>query len=317
MTESALIQAWRQALENHAQGFSLVDANHPLQFYIGVTESGHPRVVVRSYSKPRSLTLSEVVLVERFEDEGGMWNLSFIVQDQNFDEVFLRLIDDLHTRTAECQNESSALDRLNLVLDQWRRLLKPRPSGVLSMEELRGLVGELWLLTHAFNSSRPIAAAISGWLGPMGLPQDFWYPDSGYYEAKSIGPATTRIKISSEQQLDTNELELLILLVGNTPESAPGAINLPTLVARVLEALAETAESPKEFNDRLARLGVDPAATFYHDTWFVVSRLTSYKVGPSFPAIRATLIPSGVERVTYQIDLSSVDEFKLYVTEVT
>ena len=123
-----------------------------------------------------------------------------------------------------------ALDRVGTVFDEWRRLLKPRPSGLLSMDELRGLVGELWLLLGEFSNARTIGAALEGWLGPMGLPQDFWYPEDGFHEAKSIGPGATRIKISSESQLDADDLELLVLLVGSTDEKATGAVNLPTLV---------------------------------------------------------------------------------------
>ena len=40
--------------------------------------------------------------------------------------------------------------------DEWKRLLRARPTGVLSLEELRGLVGELWLLLNRFAASMPI-----------------------------------------------------------------------------------------------------------------------------------------------------------------
>ena len=316
MTDSDLITAWRKHLAEADAGLHLAGTSHTLQIFIGKTETGAPRVVIRSSAKPTKPALSNVVHVERFEDQSGKWNLSFTLQDRKFDEVFLRLTDDVHARSADATNEQVALDRVSVVIDEWRRLLKPRPSRLLSMEELRGLVGELWLLLEIFSKTRTINAAIEGWLGPLGLPQDFWYEEDGFHEAKSIGPATTRIQISSESQLDAADLELLVLLTANTDEQTPGAVNLPTLVTRVGAALVEAAASHDTLNERLERLGVNLAEAFYHDTWFVVTEVTSYDTGPAFPAIRASSLPFGLSRVRYQIELSAIEDFKRYSTEM-
>jgi hypothetical protein len=316
MTESDLITTWRQHLAAASAGLHLADASHPLQIFIGRTDLAAPRMVIRTSTKPVKPVLSNLVVVERYEDQSGKWNISFTLQDLKFSEVFLRLVDDLHARSAKAANEQVALDHVNVVIDEWRRLLKPRPAGLLSMDELRGLIGELWLLLGECSKQRAIGTALEGWLGPLGLPQDFWYPDDGYHEAKSIGPATTRIKISSELQLDAQDLELLVLLVGNTDEQTVGAVNLPLLANRVLGALADAAESPDPLNDRLQRLGVDLSEAFYQDTWFVVTRVTSYAVEPGFPAIRASELPEGITRVAYQVELAAVEDFKRYSTEV-
>lgn len=315
MTDT-LLASWRQYLSSSDAGLHLVDSHHPLQFFIGKSDTGRPRIVIRSDVKPQMLTLSNVVLIDRFEDQSGKWNISFALQDEKFDEVFLRLADDMHSRSAGAPNEQVALDRVGVVVDEWRRLLKARASGVLSMEELRGLVGEMWLLLSRFSDTRSMTSTIDGWLGPMGLPQDFWYAESGYHEAKSIGPATTKLKISSEYQLDAEELELLILFVGNCDERVPGALNLPTLVARVMAQLAAAGDSDEAFQLRLQRLGVDASQAFYQDTWFVVERVSAYDAGGEFPAIRASSLSTGISRVTYQIELAQIAEFLRSTTEV-
>lgn len=316
MNDSSLISSWRRHSASAGSGLYLVDAGHPLEFYLGRTEQGRPRVVIRTSEKPPALTLSNVVRVERYEDQSGKWNFDLSVQDKKFDEVFLRLVDDMHARSAVAPNERVAIDRVGVVIDEWRRLLKPRASEVLSIEELRGLIGELWLVIYEFSKVRSIIASIEGWLGPLGLPQDFWYAEDGYHEAKSIGPATTHIKISSENQLDATDLELVVLLVGSTDDQSPGAINLPMLTDRVLAALSEEGASPEHFNERLTWLGVDLSEPFYNDTWFVVSRVTSYEVGPNFPAIRASSLSLGLDRVRYRIDLGAIEDFKRSSAEV-
>lgn len=310
MSSAELLAAWREHLNGSGAGLHLADSDHPLQIFVGATDVGTPRMVLRTTLKPAKPSLSNVVLIERYEDKSGKWNLSFTLQDRKFTEVFLRLADDLHARSASSSNEQTALDRVGVVFDEWRRLLKPRPTGLLTMEELRGLVGELWLILNEFSGTRTVEAAIEGWLGPIGLPQDFWYDGDGYREAKAIGPSTTRVRISSEQQLDEDDLDLLVLRIGNTDEQAVGAFNLPTLVARAKTALAEMGASADSLEERISRLGVNLAEPFYIDTWFVMTGGAKYRVVPGFPRVVASSLPTGVVRVTYQIDLVEIEPFK-------
>jgi Putative PD-(D/E)XK family member, (DUF4420) len=317
MSETQFIATWRNYMAGRAAGLHLADAGHPLQLFIGTTDQGALRLVIRTSARPTKPTLSNVVLVERYEDRGGKWNLSFTLQNPKFDEVFLRLTDDVHARSAAASSEQAALDTVGVVFDEWKRLLKPRASGLLSMEELRGLVGELWLILNEFSTTRSIEAAIEGWLGPMGLPQDFWYGGDGFREAKAIGPSMTGVRISSEHQLDAEDLELILLQIANTDEQTIGAINLPTMVGRALTALSDIGASADAFQERLARLGVDVTEVFYQDTWFVVARMANYGVDDGFPRIMASGLPAGVTRVTYQIELVAIEEFKRSETEVS
>jgi len=310
MSESVFLTSWRGHITLGQPGLHLTEGNHPLQFFVGVTENGNPRVVVRSSAKPIKPTLSNLVLVDRYQDTTARWNVSFTLQDRKFDEVFLRLFDDAHARSAAAHNEEDALARVTAALDEWRRLLKPRPSGVLSMEELRGLVGELWLMLHRFSLERSMDETVEGWLGPLGLPQDFWFAGSGHSEAKSIGPATTRVKISSAHQLDAEDLELLVLRAATTSEGTAGAVSLPTLVGRIRTALDEETVAAASFDSRLDRLSVNLDEAFYADTWFVVASVTDFAVTDEFPAIRSSGLAPGLGHVLYEIELSAIEEFR-------
>ena len=75
MTDSDLITAWRKHLAAPEAGLHLADTKHPLQIFIGKTEAGSPRVVLRTVTKPTTPALSGVVMVERYEDQSGKWNL--------------------------------------------------------------------------------------------------------------------------------------------------------------------------------------------------------------------------------------------------
>ena len=54
----------------------------------------------------------------------------------------------------------------------------------------------------------------------------FWFDGDGYLEAKSIGPATHTVRISSAHQLDVDDLHLAVLLVANAGEGDIEALGL-------------------------------------------------------------------------------------------
>jgi hypothetical protein len=313
MSES-LMDAWRTRAREI--GMHLVDSDHPLQFFIGRDDNSRARAVIRSEIKPQKPNLSGLVHIDRFEDQSDMWNLSLVLQEPKFEQVFIRLVDDMHARTASAPNQAVAADRVSSIIDEWRRLLQARPMGLLTLEELRGLIGELWLLLNWFSRDRGLPEALEGWLGPLGLPQDFWFEQGGHYEAKSIGPATTSVKISSAEQLDPPDLKLLVLLIAGTDETQPGALNLPILVSRIHAILMEAGASSQPLLDRLDHLGVDLDQQFYQDMWFVISSVSAYEVTQDFPAIRASSLAMGIDRVRYQIDLNSIEPFRTSMTQV-
>ena len=312
MSESEFLAEWRSQLESGQSGLHLVGLVHPLDIFVGSNDVGNPKVTLQTKAKPQEPVLSGIVLVDRRQGTQGYWHLTLTLQDMRFKEVFLRLADDVFTRSESAGTEEQALRTVHGVFDEWRRLLSPRPLGVLTKEALRGLVGELWVLIHRFAQQRPMDEAIMGWLGPLNAHQDFWYDDSGLHEIKSIGPTMSAVKISSEYQLDSlgDDLELIVLAVGDVAEGAAGAVNLLTLVADVKEALEKVATSDDELQMRLVRLGVDLGQQYYADNWFLVSSEANYSVDDDFPAIRASTLPDGVERVTYRIGLGAIEPFK-------
>jgi hypothetical protein len=308
MTETVFLGAWRTRLVVGQHGVVLVDASHPLEIYVGANDSGHPLLQIRSKVKPQLPELSELVLVSRREVDGA-WILSLALQDPRFSEIFLRLTSHLVTASQNEPNETEAWRTVAKVLDAWKRLLRARPPGLLSLEELRGLVGELWILLNRFTTVMTPADALAGWLGPMGAPQDFWYETSGYHETKSVGPSSPYIKISSAEQLDRPDMELLVLHVPQAVETDSGATNLVRLVDQAENTLSAAGTSAVDLHLRLKRLGVEIEMPYYTDTWFTFTTLETFTIVPDFPAIRASELPAGVERVRYSLDRRAVAPF--------
>jgi hypothetical protein len=308
MVEEAFLTEWRHRLSSGVHGVKLVAAEHPLEIYVGSSDLGHALVQIRCTSRPRLPELSQLVLVTLQENE-QRWVLSLNLQDVRFNEVFLRLVGHLIASSQTAPNADEAWEVVEHVLDEWKRLLRVRPVGVLSTEELRGLVGEVWLLVYRFFAELPVDAAVAGWLGPLAAPQDFWYEESGFYEAKAIGPTATHIKISSSQQLDQSGMQLVVLHVPECVESDAGAVSLKSLLAAATSALIDAGCRTADLEFRLRRIGVDLKHPIYADTWFRVTTAEYFTVDAGFPAIRQSELPPGVDRVRYNLDRRSIAPF--------
>ena len=174
MSEMSFIAEWRKQLAAGQIGVVLVEADHPLEIYVGASDLGHPLVQIRSTAKPKLPEISELVVVDRKESDGH-WVLSLSLQDSRFAEVYMRLVAHLVAASRGCGSAAEAWVTVDGILDEWKRLLRFRPVGVLSLDELRGLVGELWLVLNRFAPTSNVEQAVMGWLGPLGAPQDFWY----------------------------------------------------------------------------------------------------------------------------------------------
>jgi hypothetical protein len=309
-TEPGFEDAWRADLQKGVTGVQLVEIQHPLEVYVGASDAGLARVQLRTFVKPTLPVLADVVLVDR-DLMGQTWVLTLTLQDSRFREVFIRLASHLVTRSRTAQSEDDGLKIVDQVIDEWRRLMTPRPTSRLSLEALRGLVGELWFLLnrHALGEER-FEVAVEGWLGPLGEPQDFWSSGSGLREVKSVGPSASVVKISSAEQLDPGSLELTVLELPQVSEGTVGAVTLSKLMTEAVDRLSTEDCQPDALELRFKRLGVDMSDEWYAEQWFRVDSVATFEVANGFPRVRARDLPAGVGRVRYQIARASLEPFK-------
>lgn len=305
--------SWRHDMASKSGGLREVSPTHPLRLFYGADEFARARFVMISADKPGFPQLSELVKVERGQREmDSKWTLSLTLLDDRVLEVFLRLSEDLVRRSSTAASEAQAISSILSTLDDWRRLLRARGRDVLTLDELRGLVGEVWVATNHFDTSHDALEIIEAWVGPHGHPQDFAFAALGTFEVKSIGPTSRRIKITSAEQLDSPglPLELVVLTVPNASESTPGAVTLVQLAHALRAKYVDAGGDPAGFDIKFDALGVNLSHLFYSETWFSVDAIQTYEVNNDFPAIRASALPPEISGVQYQIARSAITPFE-------
>ena len=309
----SFVGSWNALLAAPGSGKKEVDVDHPLRLVYGATDKGEALFFSITETKPGLPDLSNVVEVERgVRKIDGKWTLSLTLKDARFQEVFMRLCEDLARRSAIAVSELQAMNYFLAGVAEWKQLLRNPLDDRLSLEEIRGLVAELWFGFTYLCRRYSVSTVLTAWTGPMGSPQDFNFPGGRSFEVKSAFADTKAIRVSSADQLDAGDRELTLAVVGveRSAFGLPNALSLPSLLAEV-EAKVRADASITDLYQRIDALRLSIADEYYSGFWFEIAELRRFRVTPEFPAIRTSHLPAGVEGVTYSISLSSMSAFQL------
>lgn len=296
-----------QARDHRA--FLRVDDRHPLDLYAGIDQDASRVLLLVTDRRPTDVPPPGAVDVVLHGREDGTWALIIRLAKPELAEIFGRLCEDLieTTRAATKLEGASVLLRR---LQRWRRLLEPRHERSLTERELRGLLGELWFLEQVVLPCVAPWPAVDAWQGPLDAPQDFLIAGT-LIEVKTIQPGAQDIPISSVAQLDVDvPLYLTVVTLAPASMDTPAAFSPATLIARVRAAIETIEAATNEFALRLAETGYDEREE-YANQWYAVHRVTHYRVGTSFPRLRAQDIPNGLINIAYDVALNAINDHEV------
>jgi hypothetical protein len=198
------------------------------------------------------------------------------------------------------------------VLAKWRRFWGRVPRSLLSREEQLGMFGELWFLHVWLTPVVGPAEAVQRWRGPFGSRHDYEWPERSV-EVKVTTSTRGRIHwIHGIDQLLPPEGGELCVFGMRLREEAGATNSLPALVARIREGLRADADTMSRYESALLQAGYSPAHEEEYEKMhlrLVEERL--YEVRDDFPCLTpqslGVAVPSGVERVDYEINLNTFD----------
>jgi hypothetical protein len=222
-------------------------------------------------------------------------------------DIFETLCRDVVSAGEAVEDLQSALQRAVRRTVRWHHLLRGGGRG-LSIEEQRGLVGELALLRELVAEVGPVAAA-EAWRGPEESAKDFELP--GFYiECKARRSAAhPKVRISSEAQLMDIPDARLFLRVQDVDTALDGdGMTLTEHVAQTDALFRRDFVAHDIWEQRLLGTAYDPDEVEQNRTWHLgVVRM--FEVGEGFPRLVPPL-PEGVDAVEYLIRLADCADFQ-------
>lgn len=240
----------------------------------------------------------------------GIRALTVKLKDSHNLDVFLKLCLDLIDRVTQSDNSEATFFMICRRLKQWQSLFSGKSNGLLSAKEIRGLFAELCFIAEILEKDSSLeTAVINGWTGPEKTQHDFVLNDTAI-EVKSIaGNERGKVRISSEDQLYTHldELYLQVYLLAEIRDQTDGE-SLNGIVESIGRRLKDSA------NKNLFELKLHAARYIdipeYDTPRFRVKDCMVYQVTEDFPRITRQVLQDGIESVSYDLILTSIDKFR-------
>ena len=245
----------------------------------------------------------------RQSDEPHQQRLILTLEKHVDRDLFFGLCETLIASLAPVTDSVAALAVALTHIRRWKAFLAGRKARMMSPDEVRGLFAELCFIRSLYRQRLPQPGAIEAWCGADRVHQDFIYGDTAV-EVKSLsGRERNAVRISSEDQLEglSNNLFLMVYRLSDMPESER-ALSLNDLI-HAIEGELNDADVLEQFSRKVGAYGYAPLPD-YDVPRFLVSSTQAYRVAEGFPRLIRSLVPQGIARVSYDIELEAIRPFE-------
>lgn len=287
-----------------------VRENGRFDFFWAILEGGSPALVLFLPTFPKNIEQ----LPRLRNIEAGFRVLSkpafyLKLMDGAQKELFYVLCQDVVEAAEGADSLEKAMERAIHRTRRWHFLLKAGNMRGLSLEEQRGLVGELAFLREICDAVGP-AAAIEAWNGPEGSSKDFEFPECCVEIKARRSAAKPHVSISSVDQLSDVEGANVYLRVYNVDSAADAeGDSLHDHVARTAGLFELSDLIFEKWQNRIYSTGYAPEGDYANPVW-VVGALNTFEISEGFPRLGPHL-PAGVENLTYSISLEACEPFRV------
>ncbi|QKV20727.1 PD-(D/E)XK motif protein [Oricola thermophila] len=288
-----------------------VDVAGRFDFFWVVLEAGMPGLMLRLPELPQPLPRLPKLknLVTSFRPVSGGSAFVLGLKERSQVQIFETLCRDVVEAGEAGANRNEALSRALQRTRRWYHLLRGGKANGLSVEEQRGLVGELAFLRELVSAFGP-ETAIEAWTGPTCSAKDFEFIGSCIEVKARRVAAKPFVSISSEDQLADVQGNRLYLRVVNVASAVlPEGQSLHDHVRMTADMFEAEGAAFEAWEETLGSTGYDPEND-YDDRRWLLGTANDYEVKGGFPRI-ASPLENGVENVRYSISLDACEPFKL------
>lgn len=293
----------------------LVGYSHPLQLYWARDSQGRYLFIFETdtSSTPDKKNLPKLAGISAaIATNGANSKLVLMLNDTSNWELFYALCSDLVRATDTVEDKKTAGVIFLRRLTRWHEFLKRERPRILTMERIKGLIGELLFLSDKLAIVFGWEDSVSFWKGPEDAPQDFAAHNTAIEVKSQSGGSKPTVRITSAEQLEPQLPEgfLAVYTLASTDKDNPNGFSLNSLVESIRKKLETNSERAREkFEDLLFMAGYLYSEE-YDRYLFAKVALRCYKIKEEFPRIRVSKINQGIERVTYTLKLDACSQFE-------
>lgn len=294
-----------------------VDTHIEWDFFWGKSESHHCLLVLRH--KPESQPQNRLPNFRNLEvtldknEFGGKITLILKLLDSNQRNLFLVLCHDIIASTKSASSELEAVALTVARTWRWYHLLRSGLDQRLSPEEQKGLIGELIILQDTLLPILSPIDAVSAWSGPLGHPKDFECKRVCIESKARGGAVEPSIKISTEHQLELENIDTLFLyvrVIDRASEDSPASFTITELAQKIFQELIDVEPfAATLLEERLMASGFLREHDYTDYRW-LLGNTSIFHVTNDFPRIVASNLHQGISNVRYKLAMASCIPFR-------
>jgi hypothetical protein len=227
--------------------------------------------------------------------------------DNELKDIFSLFIQNILEDIAQSITESEAITTTLNVVSKWKKLFDKINFTGLTLEQQKGLIGELLFLNYLLANKKTSANAVNAWTSAEEEFQskDFTLGSVGV-EVKFTSSKQPRIKVSNERQLDAENLSELFLVLYSTEAVKDNGISLNSIIEQTRGNIS-TEEERSVFDGKLQLNGYFDVDREYYNKMYSIKKTFAFVVTSDFPKIVKNDLPLGIYDTSYSIEISAVE----------
>jgi hypothetical protein len=287
--------------------FSRIDNSHILDLHIGLDEYGHKAIELRANFIPVKVTGTSAIDINQYKKEEYN-TIRFSLKDDEMSGLFYKFCEDIAEQTRDLKDKKEGYKAVTGRFFQWKKMFVLSKNTFLTEPEIMGLIGEILFLRGDLADKIGLSAALKSWSGQELTHKDFSCDDT-WYEVKTINRGSPSVKISSLEQLDSENEGELVVYSFEKMSPAYNGISLNKLVLETKQ-LFGSGEDSDSFLSKVALQGYE-YNNYYDDFVFEISNVTHFRVNNEFPKLTHGNVPSAVSKANYDLALSDIMIYKI------
>lgn len=288
-----------------------VESNNEIKIFYGLSKEGKKRLAFLSKMTPEQIESTKMISVSYYKDNDNLNWLSFDLENNNYSNLFYTFCSDMVNSLSGLHNEEEEIEYLKQRFYNWKKMFQNISTKELSEEKEQGLYGELYFLYKYMIPKYGIDKSILSWAGPLKFNKDFSI-DNAWYEIKTSSVSASSIKITSINQLDSEEDGYLgvVKVEKMSPEYKGKLSSILDLIQAIMEEV-DSIQLQDNFLNKIIESGIGPENNF-GSRRFETKNTIIYEVSEQFPRLTKENIRFvEIENASYTINLSGIDRFKV------
>ena len=287
--------------------YSRVDSTHPLELWYGLDEQGRKAIELRANFRPREVKGTDSIEINQYQKKDYK-TICFSLKNEEMESLFYKFCVDLIEKTRYVTDKNEGYQAIVNRYFQWKKMFMNYHKDVLSEPQIMGLIGEILFFRDHLCKEIGTADALKSWSGQELTHKDFSFQDT-WYEVKTVSKGKDSVRISSLEQLDSENEGYLIVYTLEKMSAAFNGVTLNNLVIDTFNSFSLDSEK-EDFMGKVTMQGYT-YNTYYDSYVYDMKDFFKFVVTSDFPKLTKNNVPDGVTKASYDLSMTDINKFQV------